>query len=527
MVPPVPAPEAARARPDTNRWLIALTMTIGTFMVVMDISVVNVALPYMIGNFGQSLSSITWVATSYSIAEIIMLTMAGWWTALLGRKRLYLASYALFTAGSILAGTSQSFTQMLVYRTIQGMGGGSLIPLSLAILRETFPPAEQGIAMGVYSMGVVVAPALGPVVGGYLTDRFGWPWIFYINVPFSILGMFLVSALIHDPPYLRRGVGRVDWTGIALLTVGLTGLQVVLERGEQYGWFESRWIVEASVVTGLALVLLVVWEFLARSPVVDLRLLRDIALSVGSAMGLIFGVALYGTTFVLPEFTQTLLGYTAFDAGLVLLPRALVIFILNPVVGWLYNHVDARWLIVFGSVVVFEGYRELAQLSLAAAFWNMVPAMVLLGTGMPFLFVPMTTVSVSTVSREDVTSASALYTLARRVGGNIGYALVATLVDSRSQFHRARLGANISALNPTFRQFDSGLIAILKDRGVGAAQAPQKALGLIDQLLNQHAAMLAYNNVSWLFGIIFLVAMPLVLLLPGRSRTARRSRAAN
>jgi DHA2 family multidrug resistance protein len=370
-------------------------------------------------------------------------------------------------------------------------------------------------------MGVVVAPALGPVVGGYLTDRFGWPWIFYINVPFSILGMFLVSALVFDPPYLRRGVGKIDWVGISLLAVGLTGLQVVLERGDQYGWFGSRWIVVASLIAGLALVLLVVREFLARSPVVDIRLLRNIPLSVGSAMGLIFGVALFGTTFVLPEFTQTLLGYTAFDAGLVLLPRAMVLFVLNPVVGWLYNHVDARWLILFGSLVVFEGYRELAHLSLAAAFWNMVPAMVLLGAGMPFLFVPMTTVSVSTVPREDITSASALYTLARRVGGNIGYALVATLVDSRSQFHRARLGANISVLNPTFRQFDSSLIAILKERGVNAAQAPEKALGLIDRLLNKHATMLAYNDVSWLFGIIFLVAMPLVLLLPGRKRARR------
>src|ERR671922_711833 len=224
-----------------RKWLITAAVMMGTFLAVMDVSVVNVSLPHMMGNFGETLSAITWVATSYSIAEMIMITMAGWWSTLFGRKRLYLASLVLFTLGSMLAGTAQTFPQMLLYRTLQGLAGGILTPVSQAILRETFPRQQQAMAMSIFGMGVVLAPALGPILGGWLTDNYGWPWIFYINVPVSIVGMFMVSAVVEDPPYLRRGIARVDWAGIALLSGGLTGMQIVLERGQEHNWFASRW----------------------------------------------------------------------------------------------------------------------------------------------------------------------------------------------------------------------------------------------------------------------------------------------
>src|SRR5881275_2404236 len=275
-----------------KKWLVTCAVMSGTFLAVMDVSVVNVSMPHMMGNFGQTLSAITWVATSYSIAEMLMITMAGWCSALLGRKRLYLASLVLFTLGSMLAGTAQTFTHMLCYRILQGLGGGSLIPISQAILRETYPPEEQGLAMAIFGMGVVLAPAMGPILGGWLTDNYGWPWVFYINVPVSIVGLLMVSAFVEDPPYLKRGITNVDWVGMALLAFGLTGLQIVLERGQEHNWFHSSAITAGAVITVMALTIFVFWELRVREPIVNFRVLRNIPLSIGAGMGLLFGVAL-------------------------------------------------------------------------------------------------------------------------------------------------------------------------------------------------------------------------------------------
>ncbi len=281
------------------KWLVTASIMFGTVLSVMDVSIVNVAMPHMMGSFGQDLLTITWVSTAYSIAEMIMITMTAWWSTLLGRKRLFLGSMALFTAGSVMAGTSQTFTQMLLWRVVQGTGGGSLIPSSQAILRETFPPAEQGMAMAVYSMGVMLAPATGPVVGGWLVDNYGWRWIFYINVPFCIVGILMVTAFVHDPPYLKRGVTRTDWTGIGLLMAGIIAMQIVLERGQEVDWFASRAIVAGTVIAAVGLGGLVVWELYQREPVIDFRLFRNRELSVGSALG-----SLLGFVVELPRFSR-------------------------------------------------------------------------------------------------------------------------------------------------------------------------------------------------------------------------------
>jgi DHA2 family multidrug resistance protein len=507
---PVAEPRAA------NRWLVAIAVVFGALIAVMDVSVVNVALPHMMGSFGRTLSEITWVATSYSIAEIIMATMAGWWSTLIGRKRLYIASFIVFTLASALAGTARSFPQMLVYRTIQGVGGGSLIPVSLAILRETFPPGQQGLAMAIYGMGVVLAPAIGPVVGGWLTDRYGWPWIFYINIPFSLAGIAMVSVLLKDPHYLRRGVRRVDWIGILLLTAGLTGLQVVLERGQENDWFASNLIVAGSIVTVLSLMVLVLWELRQREPVVNFRLLRNLPLTAGSSIGVLFGVALYGTTFLLPALLQTLLGYDAYDAGLTLLPRALTIFVMMPVVGWMFGRFDARLLAATGIALIFWSLRDLAHLNASVSNWNLVPILVLMGVGMPFMFVTLTTVSVSTVPREYLTDASGLYTLSRRVGGNIGYALLATIVARRSQFHRVQLVGHFSTTNPVFVQSQAALGSFLAHHGVPPASAPQTALGMLNGLLDQQSGVMAYNDAAWFVALLLLASLPLLLIFPGR-----------
>src|SRR5579883_2019708 len=266
----------------SGKWQIAASVLLGSFLSVMDVTVVNVAMPHMMGAFGVNLLSITWVSTAYSIAEIIMVTMSAWLAAVIGRKRLFMGSMAVFITGSVIAGMSRTFNQMLFNRAVQGIGGGSLIPVSQAILRETFPPADQGMAMAVYSMGVVLAPAIGPVLGGWLVDHYGWRWVFYINVPFCAAGLAMVSAFVHDPPYLKRGVQHIDWTGIALLLLGLTAAQLVLERGQQVDWFNSNWIVLGMAIAALTLISLLVRELLAREPVIDFRLLRNPELRAGA-----------------------------------------------------------------------------------------------------------------------------------------------------------------------------------------------------------------------------------------------------
>ena len=508
---------AAARSTEVNRYVIAVTVMFGAFIAVMDISVVNVAMPHMMGTFSEDLSSITWVATAYSIAEIIMVTLAGWFSTLIGRKKLYLWSFALFTLGSVLCGTAVSFPQMLFYRILQGIGGGSLIPVSQAILRESFPQEEQGMAMAIFGMGVVLAPAMGPVVGGWLTDNYGWPWIFFINIPVSIVGIFMVGAFVHDPSYLRRGVKKIDWIGIVLLAVSLTTMQIVLERGQSENWFESKMIVLGTVICIISLITLIYWELKIAEPVINFRILKNIPLTLGSAMGIIFGIALFGTTFILPQFTQALLGYPAFQAGLVLAPRALMLFICMPVVGRLYNHVDPRVLVLLGVGITCFSYYELAGLSIDAGFWNLVPTLLVMGVGMPFMFVTLSTLSLATVPRPDMTDATSLYTLARRVGGNIGYALAATMVARGQQIHRSTLIGHVNPYNVNYQEY----IRIISNAlGLGSEQSVH---AVAEKIVNLQSMMMAYNDVSWLFGILFLSTVPLVLLLPGRAALKART----
>ncbi len=513
---PAAAPRAV------NKWLITVAVMFGAFMAVMDISVVNVSLPHMMGGFSVDLSSITWVATSYSIAEIIMVTMAGWWSTLIGRKRLYLASFALFTAGSILCGTATSFPQMLIYRIIQGVGGGALIPVSQAILRETFPREEQGMAMALWGMGVVLAPAIGPILGGWLTDHYGWPWIFYINVPVSIAGILMVASFVHDPQYLRRGVRQIDWLGIALLAAALTSMQIVMERGQQENWFDSNMIRWGTVLCAASFLGLLVRELKIDEPVVNFRILRNLPLGLGSFMGIVFGIGLFGTTFILPQFTQELLGYPAFEAGLILAPRAMMLMICMPLVGRLYRHLDARVLVIVGILVTCWSYYDLARLSLSAGFWNLVPTLLIMGIGMPFMFVPLSTLSLSTIPRADITDASSLYTLARRLGGNIGYALVATLVARGQQIHRVQLVSHITPYNPNMDVFGQHVTGLLAHSGLDPSALQHTGQGLLNVLVHRQATMMAYNDVSWILGLLFVATIPFALLLPSRSAIARQ-----
>jgi DHA2 family multidrug resistance protein len=511
----VTLPPAGGEYHTSGKWLVAGSVMIGTFLSVMDATVVNVAMPHMMGSFGQDLLTITWVSTAYSIAEIIMITMAAWWTMLLGRKQLFLLSMFLFIVGSVLAGTSKTFAQIVFYRVLQGIGGGSLMPCSQAIARETFPPAEQGMAMAIYSMGVVLAPAIGPVIGGWLVDNYGWQSVFYINVPFCIVGIMMVSAFVHDPPYLKRGLATIDWGGILLLTVGLTAAQIVMERGEEVDWFASNWIVFGAIVAAVALSGMVLWEmFCAKEPVVNFRLFRNVPLSVGCGLGAIIGFALFGSSFLLPQFTQDLLNYPAYQAGLVLMPRALAMLVAMPIIGRLYNLISPRVLIGFGVLLLAYAYWRLGHFNLYVEFQSFLPVLVMAGIGMGAAMVTLSTVALTTIPRYLMTAASSLYTLTRRESGNIAYAALATLVARRTQYHRSELVESIVATSPTFRRAEAGFRDALMGAGLRSAPGQRRDLAMMNVVINRQSTMMAYNDCFWLVVPMFLIALPMLFLLP-------------
>jgi DHA2 family multidrug resistance protein len=497
-----------------HKWLITIAIMLGTFLSSMNASTINVALPYMMGNFGQNLSAITWVATSYTIATIIVITMTGWLSTLIGRKRLYLGSFILFTIASVLCGTARTFPQMIFYRIIQGIGGGPLIPIPQAIIREIFPRKQHGMAMAIFGMGIVLAPAIGPTIGGWLIDNYSWPCIFYMNIPFSIIGIWLAHQYLHDPDYLERGVKSIDWFGIIFLTVGLTSLQVVLERGQQDNWFESTSIRWWAAIAAFALISLIIWELRTKQPVIDLRVLKNLPFSIGSTVVMLYGLALFGTTFILPQFTQSLLGYPAYQSGLTLLPRAIALFIFMPIIGRLYNHIDARILLISGLLIICLSYGLLAHLSLDVAFKNLIPILVIMGAGMAFVFVPLSTISLITISRKNMTKATSIYTLMQRIGGNIGYAFTVTLLDRRIQFHRVHLVENISASHGRFLDAYHTFLGYLHKRGYAPNHDQLGSLSFFNHLINKHSTMLSYNDLSWIFMVLFLFIIILIFFLP-------------
>ncbi len=502
-----------------NRAMITLAVVSAAFISVMDASIVNVVMPHMRGSFNVDLSTITWVATIYTIAQIITITMSAWWSTLLGRKRYFLVSFVLFTLASILVGTSQTFTQMLAYRILQGLGGGGLIPVAQAILRETYPPNRQGWAMAMFAAGVVIAPAMGPVVGGWLTESLSWPWVFYINVPVAAVGLTLVSIYVYDPPHMKRGINKVDWMGIILIGIGLTALQIVLERGQDEDWFDSNFIIVMTILTIITLTVLVLWELKTEEPIVDFRVLLNLNLSASCFVVLIFGIVMFGTTFILPQFLQNLLDHGPYETGLVMLPRGIALFCMMPIVGHLYNLVDYRILMCSGVALAMTSLILMSGLSLQTDYWDMVSRLVILGFGMPFVFVTLTTVAFSTTAVTDINSATSLYNLARRLGGNLGFAVMAILLERRTALHRVNMVGNITESNATFLSYKETLSDMLVRKQIDPHTAQTKAMGLIEQTIDKQATMLAYNDIYWIMGWSFIFVIPFILVLKVNKQT--------
>jgi MFS transporter, DHA2 family, multidrug resistance protein len=510
-----PAPPAAVAA--INPWVIAGTVMLATFMEVLDTSVANVALPHIAGSLSSSVDEATWVLTAYLVANAVVLPLSGWFSTLFGRKRFYMACVLLFTASSAMCGLAPSLPMLILFRVLQGLGGGALQPVSQAILRETFPREKQGMAMAVYGMGVVFAPVVGPTLGGWITDNYTWRWIFLINVPVGVCSLLLTSLLIFDPPYLFRKTLRdglkIDYVGLGLLATGLGSLEIMLDEGQRNDWFSSHGIVAAAIIAAIGLIGVVVWELRQKEPVVDFHLLKDRTFAISTASMFVLGFVLYGSTMALPLFLQTLLGYTAMQSGLALSPGGLMIMIMMPIVGILLSKVEARWLIIVGLVVSALGLFQMSHWNTQINFGHAVSARVVQSLGLAFLFVPINTVAFSFIAKAKTGYATGLINLARNIGGSSGIAICTTLIARREQFHQQRLVEHLSPLDPSYQSVLAGAKQMFMTRGADPAQAASQAHGLIYNMVQQQAVMLSFNEVFWVLGVAFLAVIPLMFLM--------------
>jgi DHA2 family multidrug resistance protein len=492
-------------------------------MAVLDASIVNVALPDMSGTLGASLEEITWVVTGYILANVIIMPIIGFLSAHIGRKRFYVSSVLLFTASSMACGLARSLPLLVVLRVVQGVGGGVLIPVSQAILRETFPLEEQGLAMGIFGMGVVLAPAIGPTLGGWLTDQYSWPWIFYVNLPVGIVCVTLIIRFIQDPPFLTREHGHFDVLGLALMSVGLGALQILLEKGESKDWFESAMIVDLAVAAVVGLSLFVWCELRAKHPAVDLRLMRNVSFSSATFLGGVLGMGLYGTLFVLPLYFQRLLGYSAMDSGIALMPRSLTMAVVMPIGGFLYNRLGARALVGAGLAVSALSFFQLSRLTLEMNAWDVFLPQMWQGVGFALIFVALSTAAFATIERPKITAAAGLYNVVRQVFGSVGIALSATQLSTAATRYREILSAHVTPYDPATRNWLAAAAAGLDSRGASHATALARAVRLLDADVTRQATMLSYDRAFLLVALLFAASTPLALLL----RAPRAGRAPN
>lgn len=500
-------------RPNHNPWIIALAVMLATFMEVLDTSVANVALPHIAGSLAATSEEATWVLTSYLISNAIILPATHWLGSVFGRKCFLLTCIGIFTFASALCGAATDLGFLIVARVLQGAGGGALQPVSQAILLESFPQEKRGAAMAIFAMGVVVAPILGPIVGGWITDQYSWRWIFYINLPIGIAAIAMAYSVIEDPPYLQRvPFGSIDLIGFGLMATWLATLQYVLDKGQQEDWFSSRVILYCTIISTLALIGFIIRELTAEAPLVDLCVLTNRNFAVGVGLVTLLGAVLYGTTAVLPLFMQTLLGYTALKAGLALSPRGVGAFVTTIVVGRVAGKVVSnRILIVAGFAVLAFASFLLGQIDLTVPIEHLVWLSVINGVAISLIFVPLTTSTMGTLRQEEIGNASGIFNLMRNLGGSLGIAGVTTLIARGEQFHHNLLSHNISPLNPAYQQQLAQLKAALAGK-VGAA-AQHKAEAILARTLEQQASVLAYIDNFRLVALICVLSIPLVLFL--------------
>jgi len=487
-----------------SKWLIALTVMLPTIMEIMDTTIVVVSLPHIQGSLSVGVDEVTWVLTSYLVSNAIIIPITGWLSSVFGRKRYLIFCITCFTLSSFLCGCSTSLTMLVTFRLIQGVAGGGLQPISQAILLETFPKKEHGMAMATFATGIVFAPILGPVLGGWITENWSWPWIFYVNIPVGIISVIMILAFIVDPPYLRQKVLSIDYVGLVLLAVGIGFLQLVLDKGQRKDWFTSPFITSFSIIAALALILLIVRELVCKEPVLNLKVFRDRSYTIGSIIILLYFFAFMGTVVLLPLYVQNLMGYTAFLAGLVLAPGALSALLFFPLVGWLSQKTDNRYLLGTGLAVAAYSVHLMTQFNLSAGFWNIVWPRFLQGVGMAFSFVPLTVVTFINIPKEETGNATSIFGLLRNLGASFGVAFISTELERRAQFHQTQLVAHLTPSDMPFQQALEKLQHLLPENMVP---------GSIYHELVRQATMLSFNDTFYILSIFLLCIIPGILVL--------------
>ena len=513
-------------------WLIATIISISAFMEVLDTAIANVSLLHIAGSMAASYDQSTWVLTSYLIANAVVVPMSSWLSGVFGRKRYYMTSVALFTIASLCCGLAPSLTFLIVARIAQGIGGGGLAPVTQAMLIDTFPPASRGKAMAVYGFTVILAPMLGPLLGGWITDQYSWHWIFLINVPIGLLSLTLVEAFVDEPPLLvterrarwARGI-RFDLPGALLIALGLGFLEVMTDRGVQDDWFADPLIRAAAVISAVCIIGFVVWELIAREPLLEMRLFRHRNFAVGTLIIMVIGVILFGTTQFVPQFAQQVLGYTATEAGLALTLGGMITMVTMPLAGVLTGRIQPRFLMLGALAVISVSLWMMSRFSVAVTFDHIAYARAWQSGGIPFLFVPLMSAAYVGVPGDRTGNAAAMIAVARNLGGSIGIAMVQALLARREQFHQARLVGRLQPLNPVFEHTVHSLAHAFTAHGVPPAAAAHMAIGQIYALMQRQALMMSFDDVFWALMLFVVVVAPILLLLK-RGPTDHRHRAA-
>jgi len=510
------------ARPFINPWVVALTVTLATFMELLDTSIANVSLPYIAGGLGRSYDEVTWILTTYLVANAVVLPMSAWLSRVFGRKTYYMACVTLFTITSFFCGIAPTLGIMLLSRVLQGIGGGGLAPVEQAILVDAFPPAKRASAFALYTVAIVTAPAIGPVLGGWITDNYNWRWVFFINIPVGILSLFLTNRFVHDPESYAEerktvrvnGKLRIDGIGIALVGLGSAALEVLLDRGQIDDWFGSRFIIWCFVIGITCLSAAVFWELHVPDPIIDFRLLKVRNFALANVFYFVFGFGLFASTTMIPQLLQSLYGYRAIDAGLVLGPGALVITFLAPVGAQLVQRgiVKPR-ILLFGAVmIVGMSFLHYSHFNLDTDYKHYALARALQGLGYGFFFVPLSVIAYSQLSPAQNNKASSLTNFFRNWGGSFGIAFITTVSDRRQSFHQERVGSNLASSNGTLQQNINQTAAYLQSHGFSPADAVSAAYGRVYDQLHAQTQLLAFMDCFHIIGIVTLVAAPLVLL---------------
>ncbi len=488
-------------RPDPPVALVTATVMLGVVMAIIDTSIVNVALPNMAGNLGAATDEISWVATGYILANVVIMPLNGWLTALLGRKMFYAVSLAIFTVASFLCGTAHDVWTLVFWRVVQGIGGGALQPTAQAILFESYPPAKRGAAMAIFGMGAMVGPAIGPSLGGAIVDNFSWPLIFYINIPIGILAFVMTMLFIRDPAYIVKPDRGADWLGLGAMTAGIASLQYVLERGQREDWFSSASICTLTVVGIVSLGFFIVREVRDPRPFVDLKVFRSRSFTGATMIGIVSGFGLYGLNLVLPLFFENVLGFDALQTGNALLPGAIATALSMPIAGRLTSILDPRVEIGIGLAMFGVGSWWMGGLTGDAGFWDIFGPRVLQGFALGFLFVPLTTVALSDIAREKMANATGIYTLVRQLGGSLGIAILELVQTRREDFAQSIFAANVTLSNVP--------VAAMLASAASRTQATAQIAAMVDR----NATVVSYDYVFRLCAIVFFVSIPTVFLL--------------